>query len=185
MAKTQKAAEPWIRTALRRAARVHIYYVLAYALSLIIFDSWNLITHEGIARKWTIAVVLMIVSVAVWFISKQAIKYTPVYTLAIVALIIADIVFAAYNVSWERGMASKSLLFFIVPIATAALTRSRSILLAATALSTAVYSMVVVRYFHLHYGEGFRIQVYGELFLFGFVFFVIAWLMRILQREES
>jgi hypothetical protein len=176
--------EPWMRTALRRAARLHVVYILAYMLTTIIFDSWNLITHEGIARRWTLAAVFLIVTITAWFISKQAAKPTLFYSSAMAALIVSGIIFAAYNVSWERGMASKSVALFIVPIVTAGITRRRSILLAATGLSAAAYSLVVVRYFHLHYGEGFRVQVYGELFMFTMLFFVAAGLLRILQKRE-
>ena len=174
-----------MRTALRRASRVHVYYLAAYALSLIVFDSWNLITHEGIVRKWTLAAVILTIVIGCWFVSKQKFAFTTGYTIAMLVLIISGVIFAAYNVSWERGMASKSLILFIVPIVTAALTRRRTVLLATTGFSAVAYSVVVVRYFHIHYGEGFRVQVYGELLFYGIVFFVCAWLLRILQKREA
>lgn len=170
---------------LLRITRVHFLYVAAYMLSIIIFDSWNLITHESVMQRWTLAAALLILNTVIWYLCKVKLKNDNVYRLLLAVLIAADIVFAAVNVYWGRGMASKSVMLFAVPIISAALIRSRSLLLATTALSAAAYSMVSVNYFNAHYGQGFKVELYGETFLYSALFFILAGLLMISFRAAK
>jgi hypothetical protein len=103
----------------------------------------------------------------------------------VLLLILADIGFAATNIYWERGMASRSVVLFAVPIITAATLRSRSILLAAAALSMVAYTTAAVRYFYQHYGEGYRVELWGNLLLYSAIFFVLGWLLMVIIRPTN
>jgi hypothetical protein len=185
MAKKQTPRAGWLQTNALRVTRVHFLYILSYMLGLIIFDSWNLYTHDAVVNRWTLAAVFFILNPFFWYFSRLRFKSDSIYVLLVVLLVAADIVFAATNVFWERGMASRSVVMFAVPIITAASLRSRSILLAATALSTAAYSLSVVRYFFLHYGEGYRVELWGNLFLYSAAFFVLGWLLMLIIRPTN
>lgn len=162
-----------------RISRVHFVYILAYMASIIIFDSWNLLAHEAVVQRWTAAGALLVVNSVVWYLCRARLKSRTFYTVLLAVLLLCDIVFAAANVYWTRGMASKYVLLFAVPIISAGLSRSRSLLLTVTAVSAAVYSVAVVRYFYQNYGQGLRVELYGEIMLSGAVFFVLAVLMMI------
>lgn len=162
-----------------RLCRLHFVYIGIYALSVVIFDSWNLLAHEDVARRWSLVTALLIVNTVLWYLSRRQFKNQNVYTVLIITLLVADIVFAGLNVYWQRGMASKAVMLFAVPIIAAGLSRSRSLLLATTSLSTAAYSLAAVKYFYEYYGEGFRVELYGEVFLYSALFFVLAGLMLI------
>jgi hypothetical protein len=175
----------WLQNATVRATRIHFLYIAAYILNIIMFDSWNLIPHDAVAQRWTAAGLLLGVNTVLWYVARMKFNGTRLYTTMLWVLITADIAFAGYNVFWQRGMASKAVMLFAIPIITAAMTRSRSAVLATATLCTAVYTTAAVRYFNLHYGEGFRVELYGEILFYSAVFFVIVWLLFVLIRPGS
>lgn len=151
--------------------------------SIITFDSWNLITHEDVLKRWTAAGSLLVINSIIWYLCRSKINNDLLYKVLLITLIVCDIVFAATNVYWQRGMASKSVILFIIPIISAALVKSRSLLLATTSISAAVYSISCVRYFFENYGQGYRIELYGEIVFYSAFFFVIAVLLMISFRK--
>lgn len=181
MARKQKPNQ-WLKDAAQRVSRAHFALVAAYMGSIIIFYAWGLVTHEAVNQRWTAAVILLVVNVIIWFFSHTRRLGQLANQGLILTLALADTIFAAFNVYWERGMASKSVILFVVPIIVVATMRQRHLLIAATTVVAAVYSMVIVRYFNLNYGEGYRVELWGNLFLYGFLFYVFAWLCYTLLR---
>lgn len=173
----KQAPITWVQSVTVRASRLHFGYVAAYMLAIVMFDSWNLITHEAVAQRWTAAGALMVVTTAVWLLSRLKLASSVPYYTAMATLVLSDILFAGFNVYTQRGMASKAVMLFLVAIVTAALLQSRSAILATASVCVAAYSIVAVRYFHLNYGEGFRVELYGEVFFSSAVFFVVAGLL--------
>jgi hypothetical protein len=175
----------WLQATAVRITRVHFVYIAAYMASIIVFDSWNLFPHPDIANRWSLAAVLLIINTIVWYIARIKFSSDSIYIGLILALIIADIVFASFNVYWERGLASKAVALFAIPIITSASLRSRSSLLATTTLSVAAYSLATVRYFNLHYGESFRAELYGYVGFYCVIFFVLAALLLVVIRPSN
>lgn len=171
------------RVIVLRITRVHFVYVLVYMLSLIIFDSWNLLAHEAILQRWTAAGALLVVNSVIWYLCRANVKSESFYKVLLVVLLACDVLFAGVNVYWQRGMASKAVVLFLIPIISAGLSRSRSLLLATASVSAAVYSIAAVRYFYENYGQGYRVELYGEIFMYSALFFVIAGLMLISFRK--
>ncbi|MCA9348058.1 hypothetical protein KC867_01460 [Candidatus Saccharibacteria bacterium] len=174
-----------IRFILLRVARVHYLYLLAYIVSLIIFDSANLITHEAIIDRFTAVGSLLVVNTIIWYLCKAKVRSKLFYQVLFVALILSDIAFASANVYWQRGMASKAVALFAVPIISAGLYKSRSLVLATAGLSSVVYGLSTIRYFFDNYGQGYRVELYGELFFYCSFFFVLAFMMMINFRKSS
>lgn len=183
MAKKQNDLLKDPRHILLRITRVHFVYVLIYMASLIIFDSSNLITHEAVLKSWTAAGALMVVNTVIWYLCRARIRNDNLYIILLIILLVCDILFAGMNVYWQRGMASKSVMLFVVPIISAGLMKSRSLVLATASVSTAVYSIAAVRYFFENYGQGYRVELYGEIAFYSAMFFVIAVLMMIGFRK--
>jgi hypothetical protein len=177
MAKNPILRSNWLQSTAVRVTRAHFLYIFAYMVSIVVFDSWNLFTHANVSSRWTAAVTLLVANTVIWYFARQKFGSSNSYTFLILSLIIADIIFASFNVYWERGIASKALALYTVPLVSAAALRSRSVLLATTILSSAAYSLAAVRYFYLHYGESFRIELYGDLAFYCATFFVLAWLL--------
>lgn len=185
MAKKSKAVNQWLQTAAVRLTRVHFIFIGVYILSTIVFDSWNLYTHEAVSQLWTAAGILLIINTVVWLLARQNYKDKSLYVFNVLALVLADIAFAAYNVYWQQGLASKSVLLFTVPIVTAAALRSRSILFGTATLCAAAYSTVSVRYFFENYGQGYRIELWGTIGLYSAVFFILALLLMIVIKPTN
>jgi hypothetical protein len=185
MAKSSKSLVNWLQSTAVRVTRVHFLYIAAYMGSTIVFDSWNLFTHPEIANRWTIAAILLILNTIFWYVARIKFSNDTVYIFLILGLVVADILFASMNVYWERGLASKAVFLFAVPIVTSACLRSRSALLATTTLCVAAYSLSVMRYFNLHYGESFRVELYGYMAFYCALFFVLASLLLIIIRPRG
>lgn len=172
-----------LRHIVLRITRVHFVYIGVYVLSVILFDSWNLIEHEAVLQRWTAAGALLIVNTIIWYMCRAKLKNEMIYKVLLIVLLISDILFAALNVYWQRGMASKSVMLFVIPVLSAGLTKSRSLLLATTTVASAVYSISAVRYFYENYGQGYRIELYGEIFFYSAILFIIAGFMLISFRK--
>lgn len=169
-----------------RVARTGFAFVGIYMATIIILDSWNLLTKEAVGRRWLAAGLLLIINGAVWYLARHKASAS-YYNSLVMTLVIAQILFASLNIYWERGMASIMAILFVVPILTAGALKKRTALLGAATFSAAGYSMAAVSYFFNNYGEGYRIQLWGQVFFFGALFFVIAWLAMILAglRHDS
>ncbi len=185
MAKKSKTLNHWLQTAAVRVTRVHFVYIAAYIAATIVFDSWNLYTYDAVRQLWTAAGILLVINTVLWFLARQNYANKSLYVFNVLALVLADIAFAAYNVYWQQGLASKSVMLFSVPIVTAAVLRSRSLLLGTTTLCAAAYSTVSVRYFFENYGSGYRVELWGTIGLYSAVFFILALLLMIIIKPTN
>jgi hypothetical protein len=185
MAKKSTSAANWLQTTAVRVTRVHFVYAAAFLLSVIIFDTWNLYTHDAVSQLWTAGGILLAVNVILWFAARLKFSNYWLYVAIVLALILADISFASYIVWWQRGLYSKAVMLYTIPIIAAATMRSRSILLAATTLSAAAYSTISVRYFFNHYGMGYRVELWGTIGFFSAMMFVMALLLMIIVSPTT
>ncbi len=164
-----------------KTARIHMWLVGIFMLATILFDSGNLITHELVAWRWTAAGLLLGLSILVWYFARLlSVRWVP---FLVSALIIGDIAFATFNVYTQRGMASKAVMLFVIPIIVSLLLQRTSAVLATTGLCVAAYSVAAVRYFHIYFGEGYRVELYGEVGFYSALMFVIAGLLIATNRS--
>jgi hypothetical protein len=180
-----KTLHSWLQSTALRVTRIHFIYIAAYMVSIVVFDSWNLFTHVDIGNRWTAAAILLIINTVCWYLTRIKFSSETIYFMLVIVLVLADIIFAATNIYWERGLASKSVILFAIPMVTAATIRSRSTILAAASLCSAAYSTSAIRYYNLHYGESFRIELYGYVALFCAVFFILAALLNVIVQPRD
>ena len=186
MQKKQTKVQDDVRLSITRASRTVYFFIAIYMLSIIIFDSGNLITREAIIQRWTIATLLLLVNTAVWFSASQKspviAKTLPVPLLAAVLLI-----FAGFTTYWERGMASTSTIFYALPILVIALSKNRHALQAFAILSAGTYAFASVKYFNDYFNEGYRVQLWGTILLVSSTIATISWLTMIIAglRRDS
>lgn len=185
MKKSNKKLSPSL--ILTRVTRT-IYFALAfYALSIVIFDSGNLITRESIINRWLIFTLILIVNTFAWYIASQKNNLLNRPALITMFISVIFVIFAGLTTYWERGMASTSTIFYALPLLIVATLKNRHALLAIATLSAGTYAFSTVKYFNDYFNEGYRIQLWGSIVLYAGVIFTCSWLIMIITglRHDS
>jgi hypothetical protein len=173
-----------LQTRVIRIALVHFFMALALGLSIIVYQSWQLIPLEDVWKRWEVLGILAVVTTAVWY-SARRITNLSVQKLLVGTFIALDVSLASFWVYAERGMAARGVVLFAVPLAVAASLRSRSALFATACISTAAYLLACVKYFVDYFNEGYSVELYSTIALYGAVFFVLAGLLWIAVGSDT
>ncbi len=185
MAKISKppiAFRDWLRVSLIRVCRVHFLYLAAYAVVIIAFDASHVLTPDVVMRRWIAAALLFITTVGIWYLAHNKNNDIPTLKRLIFILIAADVAMASFNIYTQRGMASRAVFLFAIPILVSAILLNRAAIIATAALSAAAYIIAAVTYFTLNFNEGYKAELYGEVGFYCAMFFVFAGLLSVLVR---
>lgn len=173
----------WLHTSVIRLCRIHFAFVVAYAVQTALHDAWHLIAPNAVLYRWLLTAGLLIVTTTVWYLAKNSTATTNGYKALVFALILADITAISLIVYAQRGMASRAVFLYAIPIAVAAVLRARSALFATAALCAATYTSTAVAYFVLNFNEGYKYELYSEVAIYSFVFFIIAAILSVAVRQ--
>lgn len=184
MAQTKTNTSAWLQLSVLRLSRAHYWFVAAYAMLTIVLDAWNLIPFDGLGYRWGLAGLLLVVVTIVWYLSRVNNKPTSFYKGLVFALIIVDILVASYLVYLDRGMASKYVVLYAVPIISSAVLLSRSALFASATLCVVGYMSGVLRYYTEHPGEGYKIEMYSTVLFYSAIFLLLSALLWIVVRTK-
>jgi hypothetical protein len=165
-------------------ARAHFFYILFFAASIIAFDANHLVTRENIEYRWMAVVVLLVSNTLVWYLVRASDKSKSFYNALTYVLIVADILFASYILYYDRGMASRSVVLYTIPIAVAAILNSRSALFATAALCTAGYAFAATKYFYDYFNEGYKAELYSVMIFYSACFFILASVLWAIMRYQ-
>lgn len=186
MKKTTSKIPNDVQLSLTRATRTIYFFIALFMLSIVIFDSGNLITRESIIDRWTIVTILLIINTFVWFGASQ--KW-PLSTrkLPIGLLAASLLLFAGFMTYWERGMASTSTILYALPLLVIAIAKNRHALIATAVLCAGTYAFASVKYFNDYFNEGYRIQLWGTIVLISGSILTVSWLIMIISglRKDS
>ncbi len=169
------------RMLLRKLTKFQFAFVAAFALFTIIFDGGNVLTREAVYRRWMLVGLLLAVYALFWAAVIKARTNTVLYG-SLALCVLAGLVLAGYMTYWERGMASTSTVLYLFPIASAAFTKSRTYTVVAALLASATYIIACTKYFYDFFNEGYRVQLYGELFFYSAVFIITGWVIASLAH---
>jgi hypothetical protein len=172
----------WLRVSLVRVSRAHFLLLAAYAAVIIVFDAWHVLVPEIVMRRWIAGGLLLAVVAVVWYLAHNRNNDVATYKRLTFMLIMSDIVFTAFNIYLQRGMASKAVLLFTIPIAVSAILLSRAAIFATAALCAAAYVISTVMYFTLNFNEGYKTELYGEIGFYSALFFVLASILSAVVR---
>lgn len=167
-----------------KLAKINFAFVAVFAIYTIIFDAGNILTREDVYHRWVFAVMLLIVYSLFWVATKKA-KTSTVLFGSLILCVVADLILAGFMTYWERGMASMSTILYMLPIASMALSGSRTYTVATSLFAAAIYIGASTKYFFDFFNEGYRVQLYGQLFFFGAVFLLAGWAVAILAHAYS
>lgn len=184
MTGTRSQKQSWLRSNVLRVSRLHFLYVFLLVAQTVIYDAWKLIAPNAVLNRWIVNAGLLFITTTIWYLAKNKVSSTNVYKLLIFLLIFADIAVASFNVYTQRGMASRAVLLYVVPIIISASLLSRSAIFATTMLSVAAYTSTAIAYFVLNFNEGYKIELYGEVGFYSVLLFIIAFLLWIVARKN-
>lgn len=172
----------WLQTGVIRLARIHFIFVGLYALYTIISDGTNLITPNIVLQRWTMNVILLTGTAIVWYLARNRVSSSTYYRVLVFVLILLDIAMASFNIYTQRGMASRAVMLFTLPIVVSAILLNRTAIFMTAVLCTAAYSLAAVRYFVVNFNEGYKAELYSEVGFYCVCFFILAAILSTLIR---
>ena len=172
-----------IRANFVRACKVHIFIGLAFIAQVIAYDASKLITPEVVLKRWIVAAALVIVASVCWYIARLNDSAQRIHQLAWV-LIGADMAVASFSVYTQRGMASRAVLLFVIPILVAATLQRKGAIYLTSIMAAVTYIVTAIAYFVLNFNEGYKIELYGEIFFYSAMLFAVAGLCWSLVRSK-
>ena len=167
----------WLRHGVIKTAQIHLLLILAYAVQIIAYDASKLITPEVLLQRWFAAAALTGICVAVWYLARSQATTLNNYKLLAWLIILSDIAFAAFNVYTQRGMSSRAVVLFFIPIIVSTILLSRIALFTTAFLCVAAYTTAAVAYFVNFLNEGYKIELYGEILFYSTTFLVASALL--------
>lgn len=163
-----------LRPRLRRLTNVHFLLALAFVGQLIIFDAGKLIPPEVVLQRWIASGLFVATITIVWYLCRNRAGQETTLKKLLATLVIADIALASFAVYTQRGMASRAVALYAIPIIVASAINRRSAIMASAFLSITAYLTSCVAYFVLHFNEGYKLELYGETGFYAVVFALIG-----------
>lgn len=177
MNKIKKAAEEEFRKGLLGICKVHFAFVGLIVAQIILYDASMLIEPVAVLDRWVVAAMLLAITGSIWYFAKSQNGNLLFYKTFLITLIGSDIALASFYVYDSRGMASRAVFLYILPIVIAGLLLSRSALFATAILCIAAYSLTAISYFVWNFNEGYKVELYGEVGFYSAMFLIVAGLL--------
>lgn len=178
MAKAKsKNTENYLRNGLVGVCKLHFILIALFLVQIILYDASKLITPDVVLQRWFAVALLLVVTGVSWYFVKSRTGNLVLYKSLLVTMIASDIALASFFVYSTRGMASRAVLLYVIPIIITGLLFSRAALLATAILCIAAYSLTTVGYFVLNFNEGYKVELYGEVGFYSISFLIVAGLI--------
>lgn len=174
----------WLHAGVLRVSRAHFLYVLILVVQIWTYDAWHLIPPEAVMQRWMITALLLSVTAVVWYLAHSPKRSNTAYRWMVYALILTDIAVASLSVYTQRGMASRAVMLYAIPLVVSALLLSRAAVFATAAICAASYTTAAVMYFVLHFNEGYKIELYGETSFYSAILFLLAILLWAVYKSK-
>lgn len=155
-----------------------------YVAIIVIYDAFALITPDTLLWRWGAIMGLLVVVATVWYAARAA-RSAAYYSWLLYAYIIAGIAFAAFNVYIQRGMASKAVILFVLPILYSAVFLRKSSLLFTATVSVAAYVLASMWYAVNNPSEGYKVELYGEIAFYSAILFIVAFLLWVILGAKK
>ena len=175
----------WFRDCLVSVCRIHFGLIAVYAGYTIASDATHLISPVLVFRRWTAVGILLLVSGLVWYLARNKTKNLTYFHSLVYSLVVADILFAAFNIYTERGMASRAVMLFSLPILVSGLLLSRLAAYLTAILCSVAYVLAAVKYFVDFFNEGYKAELYIEVGFYCAVFFMLAAVVSSLVKYKG
>lgn len=170
----KRKKEASLRSGIITFCKLHFLLIGGVLIQTVIYDASKLITPEVVLERWLVISGLLAVNSIIWYLTVSKAGHMLLYKSLLGVMIFSDILMASYFVYSGRGMASRAVIFYVLPIIIAGLLKSRSAIFATAILSIAAYSLAAVSYFVINFNEGYKVELYGEVGFFSFILLLLA-----------
>ncbi len=175
----------WLQLNVIRLSRVHFWLAAVFALSIIVAHASKLITPQAVLARWSVAAVMLAATSVIWYVARQPSKSRHYYAALVYVLIVIDIYLASYLVYAERGMASRAVALYAIPIAVSAVLLRPRAIFATAAICIAAYSFSAVRYFVINFNEGYMAELYATIAFYSSIFLLLAGILSVAVRTND
>ncbi len=169
MAKTNLLSNRLVRT-----TKIHFVFVALLIAQIIVYDASKLIPPETVMKRWMISAGLLAVTAVIWYLAKNKSTSEFYDKILLFLLVTTDIAIVSYLIYGSRGMASRAVALYAIPILVSAIALKRTAVYATAVLCIAAYTTTAVSYFVMNFNEGYKVELYGEIGFYSVVMLVVA-----------
>lgn len=153
---------------------------------IIIYDASKLIPPEIVLKRWIMMAILLVCTAIIWYLAKNKSTSLNQDRALVFLLVTIDIVLVSYLVYISRGMASRGVALYAIPILVSAILLKKSAVYFTTVLCIASYTTAAISYFVLNFNEGYKIELYGEVGFYSIAMLLVAGLITVfLPTKET
>lgn len=145
-----------------KIAKIHVLIGLVFIVQIIVYDAGKLITPEAVLKRWVISSLIIMAGIICWYLARINNSRTVIRNLAWL-LISVDMIVASFSVYTQRGMASRAVLLFVLPILVAGAFHRMGMIYITAVTAVMTYLVTSVAYFVINFNEGYKLELYGEL----------------------
>ncbi len=142
----------------------------------------NLVTKELVMLRWTATGMLLLAVALSWYFARHNSTNPNYYRIFYYLLIMVNVIYGTFNIYTQRGMASKAVIMFTVPIILSAFLLSRVAIFTTAIISSVGYVLATTKYFYDYFNEGYTAELYIESAMYVGLFFVIATMLSMLTK---
>lgn len=185
MKASNKKLEAYLRNSLTGFCKLQFVLITLIIGQTIIYDASKLITPEVVLDRWFVIAGLLVVNGLIWYLVKSRAGHAALYKSLLGLMVLSDILLASYFVYEGRGMASKAVILFVIPIVIAGALKSKSALFATAIFSISAYTLAAVSYFVINFNEGYKVELYGEIGFYSVILLLVAGLLAKLLKSRD
>ncbi len=171
------------RSSFVRIAKLHVIIAMFFGLQIILYDAGKLITPEVVLKRWIITGLLVIAGAICWYLARINDSARVIRNLAWF-LIAVDLIVASFTVYTQRGMASRAVFLFILPILVAGTLHRWGTIYLTAVLAVVTYVITAIAYFVINFNEGYKLELYGEVFFYSALLLASASMIWALVRSK-
>ncbi len=179
------ATKNTLRERLIRTTKIHFVFVAALIAQIIIYDASKLIPPETVLKRWMVSAGLLAITAIIWYFAKNKSTSVAYDKVLLSCLVLADIAAVSYIIYGSRGMASRAVALYAIPIVISAIVLKRTAVYATAILCIAAYTTTAISYFVLNFNEGYKIELYGEIGFYSIAMLILAGLINTLIPSQN
>lgn len=173
-----------MQQSVRTICKISFLFIGVFALAIIMSDAWNLITPTIVVQRWVTAGLFTAITALVWYAASFNTKKQLYFQLLLLFQIILYILLITYVVYSQRGIASRAVALYAIPIILSAIVKKRATIYLTAVFCTIAYALSSIQYFYANYGQAYKAELYVELGFFCSTFFVIAAISSVIASAK-